>query len=1110
MKKNLFRKFLALFLTGTMLAGVGCKDYDDDIDNINNRIDEIETVKLPGIQTQIESVKASIPDLTDLNKRVGTLEGDTKTLKDDCGKLQDAVNGLKDDVAGLLPLKTQVANLQKQVDGMDLDKVKGDLEQQIKDLQGYVDKSIKEATSEETLSKLFATVESVKKLSSDLEGFETTQKALEDALKKLNGDVTVDGSVKKTIADAIEALNISSIQTQMNSIQEMIDKTLGNAEWLGKEIDKYVKALNYVDAAGAADAALAEIQKANEDANSEYYKAIEALVKKIGVEGYVKTSEFEDAKTKYDAAIKALETRVLELEGRIQSLVYVPTSLAEVTTNTITINGSPFITMQDKDGKSHNIFLGVENSGNESVIEATFMVSPASLAAKMTEETVSLVTEEITTRAAAPAFTIVEVKNQDVATGKFTVVAKTDYQYGSSKTLAVALNVKIASNGQVATSDTENTPAQGIDYTTAFIGTQYEAGKAINKNLVVCRLNPDKTTEDVMDNDTFPELGGDGLKYNDYETVVEFFKDVKVYYTDADGMPCELSEAWKNNGWGEAPVSTMIVPEKGKVATVDPETNKANYKLTERTAQILKDKGVPAMIDDQITSEAFSFDIVLGDYTYRVVKNAKSQFEIIKDNTNVIADKSQTVSWAYAMASGSGDYAAADYLLNPDPSKPQITHDVYNALVGKDYSDLYIFKGDVDVTGDQPFEVAEITFPSKPTDDRTEQHLNLVLAGSSTMASGTYTIKAVYDYQGTDVTIQLPVVIEGMPEIKLAPVTAEIAYKAGVNTYDVIETYAEALWKEAWAPKIFADKKTFVDAVKAAAFEATAGEAKDKTALSVSGDNIAIVLGAGANEKSYTLTGAITADWGLNVTITVTANFTGIGGRLVQGDNYTDPVLLTAKLTDLAYVPDALNLDNTWVAPKDSEGKEIGKVAFSVDAEQYKGASVADKMLTWGSEYKGLNMTLKAILTLDSYELDEQPLNVQIPDPIKDKAITLKKDAVTTIEATTTDADLTVGDQLVLNNINSHNVFAAEAANENTALGVKITYEVANPEVLVDRITKAADFATSGKLTVKGNPDSDFTGEKTVKVNVTVVYDYGKRENFVANIVVKQKKEAIK
>ena len=32
---NLFRKFLALFLTGTMLAGVGCKYYDYYIDDIN-------------------------------------------------------------------------------------------------------------------------------------------------------------------------------------------------------------------------------------------------------------------------------------------------------------------------------------------------------------------------------------------------------------------------------------------------------------------------------------------------------------------------------------------------------------------------------------------------------------------------------------------------------------------------------------------------------------------------------------------------------------------------------------------------------------------------------------------------------------------------------------------------------------------------------------------------------------------------------------------------------------------------------------------------------------------------------------------------------------------
>ena len=42
MKKNLFRKFLALFLTGTLLAGVGCKDYDDDIDDLKGQINDLK------------------------------------------------------------------------------------------------------------------------------------------------------------------------------------------------------------------------------------------------------------------------------------------------------------------------------------------------------------------------------------------------------------------------------------------------------------------------------------------------------------------------------------------------------------------------------------------------------------------------------------------------------------------------------------------------------------------------------------------------------------------------------------------------------------------------------------------------------------------------------------------------------------------------------------------------------------------------------------------------------------------------------------------------------------------------------------------------------------
>ena len=435
---------------------------------------------------------------------------------------------------------------------------------------------------------------------------------------------------------------------------------------------------------------------------------------------------------------------------------------------------------------------------------------------------------------------------------------------------------------------------------------------------------------------------------------------------------------------------------------------------------------------------------------------------------------------------------------------------IYNALKAGSFEDIRIFDGETEMTDELPFDVADIILTSSPADDRAEQHLELVVAGNSAMTSGSYTVKARYNYENTDITITLPVVIEGMPEITMAPETVTVDYLAGTSEYTVIEKYAEKLWNEAWAPKFFADKQTFVDAIYAATFEATADEAEDGTVLMQASDdanNIAIKLGAGAKEKSYALTAKLTADWGLDVTVAVTVNFEGFTGELVQGDNYADPVLLKATLSTTAYVPDGLNLDNTWVAPKDSKGNEIGKVVFSVDTEEYEGASVdADaKTLTWGTEYKGLNMALSVKLMLDSYVLDEQVLNVEIPDPIKDKTISLRKNAVTTISASADDASLTVGDLLQLANINGNNVFEATAADENTVLGVVVKYEVMNPEVLVDRIDTGADFATTGTITVKGNADSEFVGEKTVKVKVTVSYDYGTDRVHNLDIKVKQK-----
>ena len=51
-----------------MLAGVGCKDYDDDIKEINNKIEGLETGKLASLEEQLNSLKVTISTLEQADK----------------------------------------------------------------------------------------------------------------------------------------------------------------------------------------------------------------------------------------------------------------------------------------------------------------------------------------------------------------------------------------------------------------------------------------------------------------------------------------------------------------------------------------------------------------------------------------------------------------------------------------------------------------------------------------------------------------------------------------------------------------------------------------------------------------------------------------------------------------------------------------------------------------------------------------------------------------------------------------------------------------------------------------------------------------------------------
>lgn len=92
--KKTFKKLLTLFLTGTMLAGVGCKDYDDDIDKINDRIDELTTGKIADIESQLNSMKTTVESLKALESRVQALE-DTQITDEDLQPLRDAIDAIE-------------------------------------------------------------------------------------------------------------------------------------------------------------------------------------------------------------------------------------------------------------------------------------------------------------------------------------------------------------------------------------------------------------------------------------------------------------------------------------------------------------------------------------------------------------------------------------------------------------------------------------------------------------------------------------------------------------------------------------------------------------------------------------------------------------------------------------------------------------------------------------------------------------------------------------------------------------------------------------------------------------------------------------------------------
>lgn len=836
MKHNLLRNFLALVLSGIMLAGVGCKNYDDDIDKINNRLDELY-VTVADLDEQIESVRNAIPSLDALNEEVAALRSE--------------LDGVKTDVASIDQKLEAIGDVQAKLN---------ELSQELKD---YVNGAIQ--SSEETLRNELATKGAVSELKALIEGIEEDYNAelkeINDKLTELEGtvdklpavdiqdlkerlaaleDSAVDADALAALVERVEDLEGIEVLTKANVndlIDTQINELLESKPWLGDSLNEAIAAYltnnSYITNAALDDYATYDetLAKLIDEMKTGQGKYVEELIAFIQAnQTQIDANELQilvdGNQKKMSELMNEFSERLFALENRIQSLVYVPSSLSE-TSNLIPVTPAPYIDF-GKDGKEH--------LGNQT-LEMTFRVSPASLADKIVKEgTVSIITRKVSMSSTnGPAFTVESVTASEQNEGEFTVKATTDYKFGSKndETLAIALNVKIA--GVTTGSEDEQTTHTGIDYTTSFLGLKYTGnGACINDALRIVKVDDEGKLVASLSNGLYSS----SLKYNDY-SVVNFLEGFDVYYYDGKKyMP--LSEMWGD-------VLKISRSEFDKKATINPDNNEKSYKVAAESVQI-NEANLPTpdtkLIGDVITSSKVTFTVALGKKSLEIGE-AQHKVTVVSNGVETSVPQT-TIAWNHTKALNKS------YTGNPVDMEPKVTVEhykemkpAYTYVMGsiEDFNKFALANQWASYIADNAGEIVDgayvtLVMNSTPTAENDVQRITPTFYGMTFAEAGNYTAYVKYVHSDkTTTTITIPVTASGAPEISYE-ISKEVMY-VGTSTYTVVENFAEALWNDNYK-EAFGSKEAFLGVV--AAMTATTGD--NEATLAVAGNDITVTFPA--------------------------------------------------------------------------------------------------------------------------------------------------------------------------------------------------------------------------------------------------------------------------
>lgn len=463
-------KLLSMLLVGAMLYSTGCTDYDQEIKDINNRLDELVQNEIDPLKVNLDNVKTELQAaIADVNEAIEDHASDLETLKGAVADAEEAIEGLEaaddDLLTKINAANAAISEANEKIQALEnVDKEQKQaidaLTSSVNTLSGDVN-SLKEfamqvnawivntdaaigvlqekvATLEESVADLKESVKDLEDSKLDVTTFEAYKTEAADMFTALaNADTALATAIDTAKGELVGQINAhkDAVDAEFVKAYGMIaDNTTAITNLTTELTTKYNELIAKDKALEDADKAIKEdieklkeaVKKVEDDLAAYKTEVNQRLLDAEGSIGQLKvdvqglTDKLDEFKAEYDAhivaynkfventdaALKALGLSIENIINRIQSIVYRP----DYADGKLSIDYATFGKNTIVEGRStaeYNVYPA----------EGAYAIEQAFAAGKATVK--FDLSDELKTRAAAPEFTVVDVKNTE--TGRIAV-----------------------------------------------------------------------------------------------------------------------------------------------------------------------------------------------------------------------------------------------------------------------------------------------------------------------------------------------------------------------------------------------------------------------------------------------------------------------------------------------------------------------------------------------------------------------------------------------------------------------------------------------------------------------------------------------------------------